>query len=140
MESVKDEAKRKGVECPSNTVPLMINQTHTSHRKRESFKMKTTQAIDTRSPKNFTYQPKTRIKLAYQHKDSFKPCNTCKQIIAFREKLFVEFKSTLQKSNNVEAESISQVTVDKSCGREDVTVANLPVITHDTTSADSKLQ
>ena len=143
-ESVKDEAKRKGVECPSNTVPLMTNQTRMSHCKRESFKMKTTQAMDTtRSSKNSNYKPKTRIKMAYKHKDSFKPCDTCKQIIALREKLFVEFKSTLQEGNGiVELESISQATVDKPChGREDVAVAHLPVITHDTTSAvDGELQ
>ena len=133
IESVKDEAKRKGVECPSNTVPLMINQTHTSHCKGESLKMKTTQAMDTRSPKNSNYKSKTR---AYKHMDSFKPCDTCKQIIALRKKLFVEFKSTLQEGDTVvESESISQATIDKSCnGRE----AHLPVINYN--AVNSKLQ
>ena len=133
-EGVKDEAKGKGVECPSNTVPLMINRTHMSHCKGESLKMKTTQPVDTRSS---NYRPKTRNKMAYiKCMDSFRPCDTCKQIIALRKKLFVEFKSTIQEGDDiVESESIPQ-------GREfeDATMAHLPVITNDSAAVDSKLK
>lgn len=147
IECVKDESTRESVKCSSNTVALMINQTLLSHSKGESLRTKmATQPVSISSSQNSNNKPKmARNKIAYKRTQSFQPCETCKQIIEHRKKLFIEFRSTPETTTDgmVTSESITtQATVDQPhSDREDgvFTAVHLPTIGSDTAD-DSKLE